>query len=77
MSTQALQSTSPANFAEDAWLTMRETGATAKYSRASIYRLIKDEGFPKPHKAHRHGKVLFRAKEVADWLSNRPRALGG
>ena len=77
MSTQALQNTNLANSAEDSWLTMRETGATAKYSRASIYRLIEKEGFPKPFKAHPHGKVLFRAKEVAQWLESRPRALGG
>ena len=60
MSTEALAIRPRPSCGVDEWLTMREASATVKYSRASIYRLIKEEGFPKPHKAQRHGRGNVR-----------------
>ena len=56
-------------------LTMSELTARYRYSRPSIYRLIRDEGFPRPLKMAAAGKVLFVETEVEEWLARRPRAL--
>lgn len=56
-------------------LTMNELKAETRYSRPSIYRLIRDAGFPRPLKMAPGGRVLFRESEVRQWLADRPRAL--
>ena len=58
----------------DSFLTMKQVTELTRYSRPSIYRLIKHAGFPHPLKMAPAGKILFRGKEVAEWFSNRPRA---
>jgi predicted DNA-binding transcriptional regulator AlpA len=58
----------------ESFLTMRQITEQTRYSRPSIYRLIRDAGFPRPLKMAPGGKVLFRSGEVADWLASRPRA---
>ena len=57
-------------------LTMSEFTRISRYSRPSIYRLMKeDDNFPRPLKMAPGGKVLFREREVEIWLASRPRAL--
>ena len=56
-------------------LTMRETMARVRYSRPSVYRLIRDEQFPRPLKMTSAGRILFRERDVEAWLASRPIAL--
>jgi predicted DNA-binding transcriptional regulator AlpA len=60
----------------DDLLTMREVCAITRYSRPSIYRLIREAKFPHPLKLGA-AKIVFNAAEVAEWRKSRPRALGG
>jgi predicted DNA-binding transcriptional regulator AlpA len=55
-------------------LTMRETLQLTRYSRPSIYRLIKDKKFPPPLKLTEGGKILFVESEIRSWLRSRGRA---
>ncbi len=71
---QSMTETTPPTGGGD-FLTMRQITAQTRYSRPSIYRLIRDAGFPRPLKMAPGGKVLFRSNEVAEWLASRPRAL--
>jgi predicted DNA-binding transcriptional regulator AlpA len=71
MSVTTQQSEAPSG---DSFLTMKQVTELTRYSRPSIYRLIKHAGFPYPLKMAPAGKVLFPAMEVRAWLSDRPRA---
>ena len=44
------------------------------YSRPSIYRLIVQQGFPRPIKLGGN-KIAFFADEIAAWIASRERAL--
>jgi predicted DNA-binding transcriptional regulator AlpA len=60
----------------DRLLTMGETMNRTRYSRPSIYRLIKNgSGFPAPIKMAKSGKILFSETAVEAWIATRPRAL--
>ena len=69
MSMTTQQSEAPSG---DSFLTMKQVTELTRYSRPSIYRLIRDQGFPHPLKMAPAGKVLFRREEVAGWLASRP-----
>jgi prophage regulatory protein len=60
----------------DDLLTMREVCDITRYSRPSIYRLIREGKFPHPLKLG-GSKIAFNAAEVDEWRKSRPRALGG
>jgi predicted DNA-binding transcriptional regulator AlpA len=70
--TSAQQALGPA---PERLLSMRQVIELTRYSRPSIYRLMKDEAFPRPWKMTPGGKVLFGESEVRTWLASRPRAL--
>ncbi|MBU0726396.1 MAG: AlpA family phage regulatory protein [Alphaproteobacteria bacterium] len=41
-------------------------------SKPSLYRLVKEDGFPPPIKIGKR-RSAWRAAEVAEWVNNRPR----
>ena len=52
-----------------------EVEAITGLSRSSIYRLMKDGGFPRPVRVG-PGAVRWRASDITIWLESRPMAMG-
>lgn len=52
---------------------MRQVVDATTFSRPSIYRLLKQERFPRPIKLGRN-KIGFIAAEINAWVAARPRA---
>lgn len=55
-------------------MSMQKVQTATTYSRPSIYRLIAEEGFPRPIKLGGN-KIAFFADEIAAWIASRERAL--
>ena len=55
-------------------LSMREVQAISKYSRPSIYRLVKEGLMPGPIKLGQ-AKVAFREDEIKAWVESRSRVI--
>ena len=55
-------------------MSMHKVQTATTYSRPSIYRLIAQEGFPRPIKLGGN-KIAFFADEIAAWIASRERAL--
>ena len=56
-------------------MTREQVQELAAISCSTIYKLMKQDQFPKPIKVGRYAVRWYRA-EVMDWLEARPRATG-
>ena len=57
------------------FLRVADVAARLGLSKASVYRLMKTDGFPKPLQLTKTA-VAWRVSEVAAWENARPRAAG-
>lgn len=60
---------------EDVFLTRAEVEKRTGLARSSIYRLMRRDGFPEPHRIGERA-VRWSRQELEEWLGRRPRATG-